>query len=461
MRSLLPQRRASAWLNAVIALLLATLFFLSGLYVVGYVRASRAQTEAPFDMRFLSASAQEISRGIDRALLAPQAIAIRTGGVCRAVLNSGAVIGEMYDALADVWLSAASGAAETIGEDVWREAVAHADGVWISYAAELPIEVIAAFAAAGEAEEKLSREERAYLGVAEWFLLPDGSGRLATVLAHGSGGACRFIAADAPVWSEYAAVAATYANVFYGASLTAAAHGGALIVTDRIEARRITAANSAVLLLTQQTADNVAFLRLLSFNPDKLNEHTEADGTRVCVESHGVLRMDASSVAYTAAEGGGIPIAAWNGADDGADVYGYLRAASNFLRQLEQIDAQYSGGDAQLRLARVGAADGAIELSFAFRYENVPVLREAEDTALVMSFRGDCLTALTYRPLNVRSTLTNRRTVLADYARRVLSPDAEAAVRLVYRAENQGVDSLAAEWLVTPYAEEREWAGTN
>ena len=113
--------------------------------------------------------------------------------------------------------------------------------------------------------------------------------------------------------------------------------------------------------------------RLLNFNPDKLRYHMEADGTYVYVESHGILRMDTKTIAYTAAEQGGVSLSKIVGQDASGDIYTYLRAASYIVGRLNDMDNQYTGGDAQLRLTSVSAVNGSVTLDFAFYSENVEI----------------------------------------------------------------------------------------
>ena len=93
-----PTRKSiqDAALNVLLGLLLLSLFSQCGFYIARYARTRATQSEIPFDMRVLSSSTQELTKSLNPALLAPEAIAVQTASSCKAIFNSAALIGDMY-----------------------------------------------------------------------------------------------------------------------------------------------------------------------------------------------------------------------------------------------------------------------------------------------------------------------------------------------------------------------------
>jgi hypothetical protein len=453
-------RLAAILINIGIAVMMVGLFALTGAYLVLYVRAGQAEERTQFDMRFLTSSTQEAERDTDRALLSPTAVAVKTDGICRAIWNETAVIDELCETLRVSVYSALSGEGTAVPEEEWIRGISAPDAVCLFYAAELPYQILYAFAAAGEADlAPLTRAD--YIGVSEVLFLPTEDDTLRTLLVRGESGVFRFSASQAPQTSQFSAFAETYDSYFCTASLTIEDNVTVLRALERISARTISVTDTVASLLLYQPGDIDALLRLFSFNPDKLNEHTEPDGTRVFVESHGVLRADMSALTYTAAEDGGVSVSGLIGNEEGTDIYGYLRAASHILRRLGQMNVQYTGGDSSLYLYSVTARDGAISLAFSYRCDNIALVTGSSETVLTITFRGERLIAFTYRMYAVTRMLEEQRLMLPSYVVHVLSPEDTAAVRLIYRVDPAASQGLTAEWMVMPYGAEKEetWAG--
>lgn len=434
----LGQIRVEYVLNAVLAVLLVLLFIQCAVYMARFTEIRRTSSEVPFDMRMLSASS-EGNTELDPTLLAPEAIAVRTDNGVRALFHSAAVMEEIYGAVNECLVSALTSEATPVSPDRWTNAAA-GKCVLVQYSSELPYQVLAAFASAREEKPELPRRGNVYVGVRELLLCPDETGALREVLVRGSSGVFLFEAQTGRTYADFIAYSAVYSDVFCRTELTDTGERMVLTALDALSTRAVHTARSVTSLLTT----NPEFFRLLNFNPDKLNYHTEANGNIVYVESHGILRTGADELLYQAAEPGGIDIASLGAAN--SDIYAYLQATSRLIDRLERINVQFSGGDASLRLERVSSDGASITLHFSFRCDNILLVREGDDYGLTLTFVENKLTVLRYRMCIVRRTLEEKRVPLMEWYRKMLEGAESAPMRLVYDAE-EDVSSIAAQWM--------------
>lgn len=456
------QKAAAIALDVLIGVLLFALFLQCGIYIERSIRGSRARSGMPFDMRILSASSKEASRNLEPGLLLPEAIAVREADTARAIFHSSAVLGDLYSEVSAVLLRAFSGEAVSASEEEWRTALAQ-DVVYVRYAAELPYQILHAFAAAEQGSgDRLYRAEP-YVGVREICILPDDGGRLAGILTRGSGGVFSFSSDAALALSEVVRYAEEYPAPFYSCVLEAGESVASLSVETPVSARSAVISDRMLSLLTADTKDWNQFLRLMDFNPDKLNTHTEADGTRIYVESHGVLRANSSEIVYQATEGSGISAATLSGTSGAFDVYAGLRAASYLISRLTSMNRMYTGGDAVLMLRAVSASGESLSYHFGFRCDNIPILGDGGEDFLTLTFTGDSLTELRFHMLVVSRSLLETNTFLQTWSRSLLAPQEDAEMRLIYRIDPQ-TNAAMPQWaaFVTGGKEENSsWDGTD
>ena len=432
------QIRTGKLLNAVLAVLLILLFVQCAVYMARFTEIRRTSSEVPFDMRMLSASS-EGNTSLDAALLAPEAIVIRTGGGTHALFHSAAVMEEIYGVVNECLRDSLAGEPIPVSSGQWKNA-AEGNGVLVQYSSELPYEIIAAFASAREEEKNLPRRGDVYVGVRELLLCPDDTGKLQEVLVRGSSGTFLFSAQTERNFTDFTVYPTVYSEVFCRAELADTGERMVLTALDALSARAVHAARSVTSLLTT----NSEFLRIMNFNPDKLNYHSEPNGNVVYVESHGILRTGADEVTYQAADSGGIDIASFGSAN--RDIYAYLQAASRLIDRLERISVQYTGGDAALRLEKVSSDGSSITLHFSFRCDNILLVREGEDDGLILTFAENKLTYVRYRMCIVRRTLEENRIPLMGWYRKMLDGTENDPMRLVYDAA-ENVNSVVAQWM--------------
>lgn len=445
-------------LNLALLALLVLLFVQCWVYMARFIESRRTSSDIPFDMRILSASSADTKAELDPGLLCPQAIAVRTEDGVRALLHSAAILEEIYGTVNECLYTALCSEPVLAGEEDWQNAAAGGN-VLVQYPSELPYQVICAFAAAGKDESLLPRRGSVYVGVRELLLCPDETGALGEVLVRGSSGIFRFVGETEYVYPDFLSYLTVYEDAFCRAEVIDSGEQMVLDVQDALTVRAIHTARG----LTSLLSTNPDFLRLLNFNPDKLNFHTESGGNMVYVESHGILRSGEDELTYQAADPGGIDIALLG--TEKSDIYAYLQAASSFMDRMERLNEQYTGGDASLQLERVYSDGTAITLEFAFRCDNVLLVREGEDNGLTMTFSENKLVSLQYRMCIVRRTLEERRVPLASWYRQMLGGDEDTPMRLVYDTGEE-IQAAAAQWVrmesgYTAQERTRPWAGQN
>jgi len=431
--------RREKLLDVVLLLLLVLLFVQCGVYMARFTDIRRTSSAVPFDMRMLSASSSDGTAKLDPGLLAPEVIAIRTDGGCRALFHSAAVTEEIYGVVNECLYSALAAEPTLASPELWRESVGK-NAVFVQYSSELPYQVVLAFSSAREENAPLPRQGERYIGVRELLLRPDDNGTFRDVLVRGSSGVFRFSLDSELSYADFAVYPNMYSELFCRVEMTDGGEQMSLTALDALSVRAVHTARGVTTLLT----GSEEFMRLMDFNPDKLNYHTEQNGTVVYVESHGILRAGENALSYQASDRGGISLTSL-GTEQG-DIYSYLQASSELIERLERINGQYTGGDASLRLERITSDGTSITLAFSFRCDNILLVREGEDYGLTLSFSGNKLTDVQYHMCIVRRTLEAHRVPLQNWYRKMLGGMENSPMRLVYSGEVQA-NSVTAQWM--------------
>ena len=433
-------------LNVLIGVLLSAVFLQCGVFLQRYAQIRSGEEEMPFNMRMLSSSGQEGDRALQADLLLPAEIVMSKDGTARAVVNSSAVIGDLYEELAGTVAACFAETPKPETETVWKQTVTSSDVIYIRYHEPLPYQILHAFAAAmAQAEGSVRNADSVH--VSELCLRL--SGRQANLLVRGADGVFSFTAASAASVAVLYNYTQTYQDVFYPCILRYAEEGCAVLLTERVAAREIQIVGSSAGLIAGNEAYWKTWLRGLRFNPDKLNYHTEPDGAAVYVESHGVLRCGADEILYTAAENGGIPVEAFCTPAE-ADIYTYLRAASAWIAKMTAADFRCTGGDAVPQLTAVLSDGTSVTLRFGLYLDNLPLYYGGVHTVISVTFTDDAVTELLWRPVYVSRYLTEERVFLEEWACGALQSE---DVRLAYRADPER-QIIGAEWIAHRTAEE-------
>ncbi len=428
------ERFQSVFLNSVISVLLFLVFLQCGIYLNGSIKTDTEEA-IPFDMRVLSASAQDAVYSLDPTLLYPAEIAIASPNGAYAAVNSAAVIGDLYVEIAPV-LAAAMLNEPTEGTDaLWSQTVSDADVIRIRYRAALPYQIIHAFAAAEVGEDARVRRSE-MLSVRELCLtVSDGT---ACVTVRGESGVYTFFADTELEMSEFQLYASMYPDVFYPCVLSETC-----VITEKVSSRDIAVQGGICAEIMGNETHFDQWIRRFRFNPDKLNYHVEADGTAVYVESHGVLTCTPDQITYTAAEDGGVRVSEFCSVSGEVDVYTYLRAASGWISEIAAMDRRYTGGDASLCLVSVVSDGASLTLHFSLCAENLPIYVNGNDTAFSVTFTGENLTGMVYRPVAVRRQLTRSAAFLESWSMRLFGTE---HVELVFLADTNEPLSFA-QWI--------------
>ncbi len=441
-------------LNTVIGILLFCVFLQCGIFLNGYASTRGGDAQIPFDMRMLSASGQDTGRTLDTDLLLPAVIAVSEGGNAQAVMNAVAVMRDLYDALAVYLADGLANEPQTKDENFWASALSSPDVIYIRYHAPLPYQILHAFAAAAAGDTETQLRDARSVTVEELCLCFLEERVVAVV--RSADGVYSFPLSQKGEIADYAAYVTEYPEAFYTCTLSPAENTPALTVTERISFREIQVFSGVSALIAADEMNFSQWLRRFQFNPDKLNYHTESDGTVVYVESHGVLFCGTDSITYAGAEGGGIGVNEFCTVAENADVYTYLRAASAWLSTVSAMNIRYTGGDGEPRLTSVYAERDAVVLRFGIYVDNLPLYCDGAPAEIMLSFTGDVLSRMEWRTLFAAKQLGERMTFLASWSRSVLGAE---DVRLVYRAESTKQNGCA-EWIAFG-VEEDVWTGTN
>ena len=437
---------ADVWLNVLIIALLAALLAQCAVYLVEYAHMGKTSGDIPFEMQMLSTSATDSRRSLDAAMLQPACIGITADGKTSAVMNSAAVVDEIYTDVSRCLFEAMQNDAVSVSENMWQQALQQDAYVYLQYPNELPYQVIFAFAAAKAESDVQIRRADSYIGVREVILTADTEGNLTQILVRGGENVYAFSLDTAIRMDVFTAYPLAYPEVFYNGTMDDLGTHTEFVTTEKISARDIYASVGGTSMLRANPNHLENLFRLLNFNPDKLRYHIEADGTYVYVESHGILRMDTRTIAYTAAEQGGVSLSKIVGQDASGDIYTYLRAASYIVGRLNDMDNQYSGGDAQLRLTSVSAVNGSVTLDFAFYSDNVEIYTKSGNSGLSISFTGETISKISFEMIVVRRSLSEHRLMLQAWSKKQLAGSSPAIMRLIYRMDAEDI-AISAEWM--------------
>lgn len=429
-------------LDVLIGALLLLVFVQCGVYLDRYSHTRLGDEDIPFDMRMLSLSAQESDRSLGREWIQPAEIAVSVNGTARAAVNASSVMTEFYGALTP-FLSACLENAPVLAESsAWSDAVHTPDVIYVRYAGHYPYQVLHAFLLDEGKEDAFIKYSLA-VDVSELCLTFQE--KTATVTVRGNTGVYVFTASvetDPLLLFHYPE---TYRDSFYPCMLSDSVLGAAVTLTQRVETRDAAVTVGIPGRIAESEEHVLAWLYAWQFNPDKLNSHTEPDGSVVYVESHGVLWWSDQQIVYTAAENGGIAVDEFCTPYD-MDIYTYLKVATSWISEVSALRSQYAGGDASLRLIGVTAENGTVTLRFGLFLDNLPVFADGDDTAVSLSFRDERVTEMLWRPVLLSKNLTTRKLFLEEWSQKMLDSEDLRIGYSVSGTDSDGV-TVGAKWI--------------
>ena len=432
-------------------MLLLLLFSQCAVYLAEYAHLDGNSGEIPFEMQMLSTSATGSLRELDGSLLIPSLIAVSSDGEAAAVMNSAAVIDEIYADVGRCLFSGLERKPVLVSEADWRQMTTMDSYVYVLYPSELPYQVVYAFAAAREESDHTIRQADSYVGVREVLLVPGESGVLTHMLVRGTGGVYSYSLDNTVSLDTFVGYKNAYSDMFHRGYVLADDLDVGFVIDEKISVRGIFASEGSAALLRSNGEHMDVVFRLLNFNPDKLRYHAEEDGTYVYVESHGNLRIDSRTIAYSSSEQGGIRLSKILGQDATGDIYTYLQTASYLIRRLSSMDMQYTGGDAHLRLKSLSSSGDSVTLIFAYFADNIELYASGKQLGLSITFTGDTIRSITYNTAVVRRSLSEYQLMLQQWSKKQMVGDTRAYMYLVYRMDENDI-AIAGEWMAYPEA---------
>lgn len=347
--------------------------------------------------------------------LMPSSVLLRTEETSRILLQNGeGVMEDCYVRLAPLITAAASDTSclrplyGREATETWQQVSLLPSCIYVSYHLDLPLQIVGYFSAALTEQAMLVTSATPVL-VKEMVFYEDEAGDCQVLIRSSAGtvylsetrsDASTF--SDLYAYSVYELEKEAKANASYSDATFAGAYFAeedpfvspvtpVLLSGLRAAKYRFTTPDLTSLLSDQKDANN--FLRLFSYNPNKINRHEEANGTTVYVEEHGVLKISSTSLSYTAAQGGGVSAAEALEADaSGIDLYDAVLYSTRILDGLRAIRPGYFGGDCQLLLTSVSGESGNLELRYRYYADNLPLRGPAPE--ILFTFTSDTMTSV-------------------------------------------------------------------
>lgn len=444
------------WENIGIALLFLLLLVQCTLFMIQYTRIRNNKTEAAFDMQMLSSSTMGISDSMDDDFLLPLSITVRDDQQCATLLHSAPAIRDIYASLQEICFSSFTHTPTAGTEELWEQALSSENVLYFRYATEIPYQLIHACTAQSIESNTLLQYADTYVGVEEILIVANTDGNFSQLLTRGSTQVYTFPVVSESSFSVFQDYVLLYSDVFYASTLSYSHPVTDLTIHEQVQVRDILVSDGITTLLMANQSDLRTVLKLMNFNPDKLNSHTEADGTYVFVESHGVLRMDSQSMHYIASDGGGLEISSRDASDSESDVYSCLRMISQIVQRFSQMSSQYTGGDASLYLESVYTEKDCLIFTLSFRCDNIPLYSSDQSLTVTFTFSEEKLIEFHWPMISVGKTLQNRHVMLQSWCRDFLAPEGYSDVRLVYVVNTVNLNTITAVWSVTPVSDTDE-----
>ncbi len=424
-----------------------------------------AGSTGDFDLARLANETRREDAEVSGYLL-PEFIGLTVSGKQLGVSASYYLISELYELLTPTIgqaLTAAVPLAQELDDEIWNSYTSAETSVYVRYHSELTDGVVALFA--GRIQNLRFRD-----GIREIFILPS---KEETVVAIRSA-AGEVIQYVLPAYMT--SVSANEISRFvrsYGGGMTPFLFNEETystlawtepIYSEAIQTRNLIMTDGTAGLVQNSSEEREALLRLFGFNPDKLlNVHIEADGASSYYDTEGILYLRRSSFEYRRSSAdnglevndilGGSPVG--KGSAGTAETFkNYVQAAVLLYENLEKINRNYTGGDAEILLRSMSSENGEVTLEFQYVYDNIPVADKR--AAYRITFSGGRVLHAELHTIAVRA-LAERSESYREwwFASRLPENRFSDNVRLVYRSDYLS-ESVSAEWA----AEELGFTGT-
>lgn len=281
----------------------------------------------------------------------------------------------------------------------WENAISAYPYVFIQYHVPMPLEFLQATGA--EEANQMPVGETTLL-VDSLFLQPENSaGEVCLLVKTTDGNVLRYICEpekqeEYPSMGKLTQWVQNFSNNFYRFTLRTYGLTTEPVFLERIRVQNAALAEGSLAILENNENHMARFLRLLDFNPDKLSRHEESDGTKVLVETHGVLQYRDNRYRYTASSEGGVDIGNVIGYKKYYTVYDVIRTACTIAERLRSASQYYLGGEAEVILTACTTAEDTTTLTFSYAFDNL--LISGSEPAIVLTVSED------YRILSLQLT---------------------------------------------------------
>ena len=456
MKQQYPKPAGGRMVRIVVPVLFAALCALTVLMVYtirwGWGNAGDA---GEFDLARLANETRREDTDVSGYLL-PEFIGLTVSGKQLGVSASYYLISELYELLTPTIgqaLTAAVPLAQEMDDETWNNCTSAETSVYIRYHSELTDGVVALFA--GRMQNLRFRDN-----IREIFILPS-SEETVVAIRSASGDVIQYIL---PVYmTSFSANEISRFVRSYGGGMTpfifneetyASLAWTEPIYTETIQTRNLIMTDGTAGLIQNRSGEKEALLRLFGFNSDKLlNVHEEADGSSSYYDTEGILYLRRSSFEYLrSSEDSGLDVNDILGGFSGRKGNGstaetlrtYVQAAVLLYENLEKINRNYTGGDADILLRSMSSIDGEVTLEFQYVLDNVPI---ADDRAAYrITFYNDRVLHAELHTISVR-TLAERSESYQEwwFASRLPANRFSDNERLVYRSDYLS-EAVSAEW---------------
>lgn len=458
--------------TVVLIILVISMAVLASVYILGTQRERiNFGKDIVFDrLVALRSGSSEGADAFSHGQITPEIIGIKREGYAPCAMMTGSgYISDMYEGvmpyITEFFGSDAHCAehSEKDGERLWKECMSSESYVYVRYHSEFPFSVLYVHSKNTD-DADIYRSQKDVEGyVYELFLCRSGSA-LFVVTRDMRGRVLEFTSektalTELPSFGMYISRCEEFcfANDEYEDS---AVFFGTPLFTKNIAVKKLISdnrANAEFEITSEKFRD---LMRIFNFNPDKLSAYVDSEerGGSMYVESHGVLEVSESSIGYTAASDGGIPISDFLNYTDAAgyNLYDALKATEFFANRIRALSPDSFGGDASIGISDIGYRDGILEVDFSYYYENILVECAGESAAMKFEIDGDKFVGITLRPFSVspsgESVQSFSQKMLIDmYEGKLDVPTEHLNMRMKYVFDGTLREETGADWEIVAY----------
>lgn len=365
-------------------ILLGVLFVLMASVIYSYGNSNLANSKVPFNFDMLTADMETDFPDVEKYMM-PEFIGLTLDGYKYGISSSENIIFELYDLMAPAFSSLLNpDNRRSATTEYWYSLADSSNTVYLRYHNQLPDNVVGLFADfssdESESENTVSRDTVSSYIYEMIYLPPDAESRMALIAVRsvdGNIGVYKGIVPEGTLdYGKIAETAGLYKSSFnafeFSKDKYKSTTGTEPVFLTTVVTREILITNNSASLLQANAADTEKIIRLFSMNPDKLlNQHVDEYGNQSFIDVHGVLYMRDSGFEYQAANGGGISVDKIIGFSKKIGLREYILSSVKILSGVRDLNRYCIGGDANVFLDSVEAANGRVRLIFNYSFDNL------------------------------------------------------------------------------------------